>query len=470
MLVHGPWNPAVPERNAWPEGTLSPADEARFADYADALAFFEGDQWPEGARRGDPPQMVFNYARVLIRKTASYVFPGPVGVSVTPDGTSHAVANRAERRLTELRDALDLTRLDLALTIDSAVLGDAALKVTWDHDAAAPRVVAVDPGTLVVRWAPDNPHAIEEVTQGYALTGLQVARMFPRGAPPDLDEGRRYPVIERWTAERWRVLIAGQLVHEMPNPYGWIPYLILANDPRPLSFWGSSDLLDLMDICRELNRRMSVLSHVLELSGAPIAVLENVDGSEGIRVGPGAKWELPEGSRAYLLDLLQGGGAETHLRYVDVLFRMLHDLAETPRTAFGDSGRDLSGAALEVEIQPLVQKVGRKRRMWDGLFAARNAMLLDLLERFGGEDFQGLRQTTTLWPPVLPSDTESAVRSAVSLVGSGIQSRRSAMASLGEADPDGELARIREETGTGSEQRFQEASRVIPSDAEESLS
>ncbi len=124
---------------------------------------------------------------------------------------------------------------------------------------------------------------------------------------------------------------------------------------------------------------------------------------------------------------------------------MLHDLSETPRTAFGDSGRDLSGAALEVEIQPLVQKVSRKRRMWDGVFAARNAMLLDLLERFGGEDLAGLRRTTTIWPPVLPGDRDSAVRNAVSLVGSGIQSRRSAMASLGEADPDAEMARMREE-------------------------
>lgn len=447
MLVHGPWNPVVPERSAWPEGTLSPADESRFANYADALTFFEGDQWLEGARRGDPPQMVFNYARVLIRKTASYVFPGPVRFSVTPEGTSHDMANRAERRLTELRDALDLTRLDLALTIDSAVLGDAAMKVTWDHEAAAPRVMAVDPGTLAARWAPDNPHAIDQVTQGYALSGRQIARMFPRSGAVNLDEGKRYPVIEQWSAEHWRVLIVGQLVQEVDNPYGWIPYVVVANDPRPLSFWGNSDLIALLDVCRELNRRMSVLSHVLELSGAPIAVLENVDGSEGIRVGPGAKWELPEGSRAYLLDLLQGGGAETHLRYVDVLFRILHDLSETPRTAFGDSGRDLSGAALEVEIQPLVQKVERKRRMWDGVFAVRNAMLLDLLERFGGEDFQGLRQTTTLWPPVLPSDTDGSVRNAVSLVGSGIQSRRSAMASLGEADPDAELARIREEMG-----------------------
>ncbi|HWV22655.1 MAG TPA: phage portal protein, partial [Thermomicrobiales bacterium] len=332
-------------RSTWPQGILTLADEARFGGYEEALAFFGGEQWRETPRRGDPPQLVFNYARALIRKTASYVFPAPVGISVVPEDESPDVANRAERRLIALRDALDLTRLDLALTLDSAVLGDAAMKVTWDHEASQPRVVPVDPGTLVARWAPDNSRAVEAMTQGYALTGQEIGRLFPSSSE-SLDAGRRYPVIEEWTPARWRVLVAGQVVRDGPNPYGWIPYIVVANDPRPVSFWGTSDLDDLMDVCRELNRRMTVLSHVLELSGAPIAVLENVDGSEGIRVGPGAKWELPEGSRAYLLDLLQGGGAEIHLRYIDVLFRVLHDLSETPRTAFGDSGRNLSGAAL----------------------------------------------------------------------------------------------------------------------------
>ena len=452
MLVNGPWPALAPERAAWPAGTLGSADEARFAAYADALDFFEGRQWVERARRGEPERLVFNYARALLRKTASYVFPAPVAFAVAAPGEGAAArdaANRAERRLVALRDALDLVRLDLALCVDSAVLGDAAMKITWDAARGSPRVVAVDPGTLVARWAPDDPRAVEEVIQGYGLTGARIGRTF--GMPlPDLEADRVYPVIERWTPERWRVLVAGQPLLDVANPYGWIPYVVVANDPRPLAFWGSSDLDDLMDVCRELNRRMSVLARVLELSGAPIAVLENVDGSEGIRVGPGAKWELPEGSRAYLLDLLQGGGAEMHIRYIDLLYRMLHDLSETPRTAFGDSGRDLSGAALEVEIQPLVQKVNRKRRTWDGAYAARNAMLLDLLERFGGEDFAGARQTSAIWPPILPSDIDSAVRNAVSLVGSGIRSRRSAMASLGEPDPDAELRRIAEEGVAGA--------------------
>ncbi|HEU0164053.1 MAG TPA: phage portal protein, partial [Thermomicrobiales bacterium] len=419
MMIAGPWHAAaeLSERAVWPPGALTAADEARFARYVESLSFYHGEQWPAPTRKGTR-QLVFNYARALIRKSASYVFPGPVTFSIAPGdigSAAQAKANEAERLLAGIVQALDLARLDLALAVDAAILGDAAVKVTWDTTRKRPRVVAVDPATLVVRTAADDPRAIASVTQAYGLTGSQIAAMLPDGGTgiADLDPERGYPVVETWTDARWQMQVAGQIVHDGPNPCGWIPYAIATNDPRPFAFWGQSDLTDLVDVCVEINQRMTVLSRVLELSGAPIAVLENVDGSEGISVGPGAKWELPEGAKAYLLDLLEGGGTEVHLSYVAQLFSILHDLSETPKTAFGDSGRDLSGAALEVEIQPLVQKVARKRRMWDAFFAERNFRLLDLLERFGGHDLGGLRQTTTLWPPVLPSDTDSAVRNAV---------------------------------------------------------
>jgi len=443
---------AIPTSTTWPSGLLQPGDEARFARYERSLAFYGGEQWGERARRGET-RLVVNYARTLVRKVASYVFPAPVRFSVPPEPDELAVrdaANRAERLLATLGAELDLARLDLALCIDAAVVGDAAVKVTWDAARGKPRVVAVDPATLSARWAADDPRDLRRMVQVYGLTGDDVADLFPevsRGRL-GLEAGRVYTTVEEWTPSRWRLSVAGQLVHDRPNPYGWIPYVVVANDPRPFSFWGQSDLDDLADVCRELNRRMSKLARVLELSGSPIAVLENVDGSEGISVGPGAKWELPEGAKAYLLDLLGGGGVGLHIDFINLLYRSLHDLSETPRTAFGDAGRDLSGAALEVEIQPLVQKVGRKRRLWDGFYARRNALLLDLLERFGGEDLAGLRRTTTIWPSVLPSDTDGTVRNAVALVGNGIQSRRTAIAALGGDDPEAELARIAAEMET----------------------
>lgn len=430
----------------WPAGVVLPADRERFGRYAEALEFYQGEQWLGRRRRGET-RLTVNYARALLRKVASYVFPEPVTFTVEPQAASskpqgEATANLAERALAEVVAANDLAQLDLALCVEAAVLADAAVKVTWDVAAARPVVVAVDPGTLVAIGEPDNPRQTTRVTQAYRLSGEAIARLF---GVDQLAPERLYPAVEIWSDARWIVEIAGQRVRDEANPYGWIPYVIAANNPRPHDLWGESDLVDLFDVCRELNARMSVLSRVLELSGAPIAVLENVDGSEGITVGPGAKWELPEGAKAYLLDLLSGGGVSLHVDYVELLYRALHDLSETPRTAFGDAGRALSGAALEVEIQPLVQRVQRKRRMFDGLYLARNARLLDLLERFGGMELGGLRRTETVWPSVLPSDADSAVRNAVSLVQSGIQSRRTAIASLGGTDPEAELERVSNE-------------------------
>jgi hypothetical protein len=100
-----------------------------------------------------------------------------------------------------------------------------------------------------------------------------------------------------------------------------------------------------------------------------------------------------------------------------------------------------------VELQPLVQKVNRKRRGLESLYRRRNAMLLDLMERFGGAPVGGLRRTVPVWPPILPSDREAEARVGVQLVNARVRSRRSVAADLGEEDPDAELGRIVEEAG-----------------------
>lgn len=417
-------------------------DVDRMTRYRELLDFYEGRQWDRRRRAGET-QLTINYARALVRKAASYVFPEPVVFTVPPvDGVSPEQARRAETALNDLAAEQDLHGLDTQTLIDASVLGDGAFKVTWDRDAGRPLVVAVDPATLWAWSAPDNVRAVRRVVQLYTLPAEEASDLFgiDVGAGPGAVR-----VVEDWTAERVRFEVAGVIVRDEPNPYGWIPYVIFPNIAKPHSLWGESDLADLLDVCRELNRRMTVISRILQVSGNPIVVLENVTGSDGIRADEGAVWELPEDSKAYLLDMLSGGGVRLHIDYVELLYRALYDLAETPRSAFGDSGRNLSGTALEVEIQPLVQKVQRKRRVWDSVYRRRNRMLLDLMERFGGMDFGGVRRTGVIWGPILPSDREALVRSETALVHAGIHSRRTAMTLLGDAEPDAEWSRVLEE-------------------------
>ncbi|MFN8677515.1 MAG: phage portal protein [Thermomicrobiales bacterium] len=445
-------------------------DRGRLARYRERREFYEGGQWLGRPRRRQA-QLTVNYARALVRKVVSYALPDGVGFTVpvpalagpgAADGghggeppagaglpglvrarrqADEAQANDVETLLADLLAELDADRLDFALAIDSAVLGDGVIKVTWDVAASRPRLTAVDPATLLAWWSPDTPTEAYRFAQHYQLPG-QAITALGWAADGALAPDRLYPVVEDWTGERWTVTVAGQMARDEANPYGWLPYLVLPNNASGSQFWGESDLDDLMDVCRQLNTRVSALADILDLAGWPITVLENVDSAEGITVGPGARWELPEGAKAYLLNLLKDGGVEQHVAYLDELRTALHDLAETPRTAFGEAGRAIAGAALQVELQPLVQKVKRKRRGLESLYRRRNAMLLDLMERFGGAPVGGLRRTTPVWPPILPNDREAEARIGVQLVNAGVRSRRSVAADLGEEDPDAEMARI----------------------------
>src|SRR6478752_10035121 len=219
----------------------SAEDRARVARYAEHAAFAGGEQWAGKARRGET-RLTLNYARALIRKTASYCFPAPVRFSV--ESAEHAdAAGRAERVLNELAERLDLGQIDLDLAIESATLGDAAMKVTWNGAERRPAVAAVHPGSLRAWSAPDDPRQLLRIEQRYRLDREDAQSLF--GVDAALLAGERIEVRELWTNDRWRVTLGGQVIRDEANPYGWIPYLLVPNDPPSHQFWGISDLEDL---------------------------------------------------------------------------------------------------------------------------------------------------------------------------------------------------------------------------------
>ena len=105
----------------------------------------------------------------------------------------------------------------------------------------------------------------------------------------------------------------------------------------------------------------------------------------------------------------------------------------------GGTSRDLSGVALEIELQPLLQKVWRKRLIRTAAFRRRNRLILKLLEKYKNQDF-GSYRLDVVWSPVLPRDLARLVASEQTLVQNGIHSRRRAMSEIGIKDPDKEFA------------------------------
>ncbi|MCL6643416.1 MAG: phage portal protein [Dehalococcoidia bacterium] len=394
--------------------------------YRDCLAFYQGRHWTGRGRRGER-RLTFNYARAIVDKVTGYLLAG-AAVQVVGDDSPAGIerARAAEQALRRVEAANGLSQLDFETELDCAILGDGAYRVAWDAAAGEVRVTAPDVQGLFAWRDPADPAR---------LTG--VAHRYRAG-----DE----ELVEWWSRETFELWRGSELAERLPNPYGFIPYVIFPNLREPKEPWGASDLPPVMEANRELNRAFSQLSQVLELSGNPIAVLEGVTGSEDITVEPGAIWEVPEDARAYLLDLLQGGGVALHTAYIDLLYRVIHDLGESPRTAFGHNPQGLSGVALNMELDPIARKVERKRRIRTAVYERRAWMVLQLLARFAGLEVEGLRPVMQ-WGPVLPADRSRQVQDARALVEAGIISRRTAAASLGIDDPELERALVREESG-----------------------
>ncbi|MFQ5874542.1 MAG: phage portal protein [Dehalococcoidia bacterium] len=426
-------------------------DLDRLRTYAENLDFYNGLQWPSRARRGER-RLTFNYAKAFLDKVTSYLM-ADLTFSIEPaDDSSEAVprAREAESALREVYEANNLQQLDFDTELDTTILGDGAYKVTWDAQELRVRVSAPDVQGIYVWWVGDDVSRIWRVASRYKLSAEEVELLFGvKGNSASLN-GRRKDstVVEVWSANDLEIWIDNVLQEERPNPYGFIPFIVFPNVREPKKFWGVSDIPAIMEPSRELNRAFSQLSMILELSGNPIAVLENVEDAQDIAVQPGAVWELPERARAYLLDLLQGGGVKLHTDFIELVYRAIHDLSESPRTSFGDNRQGLSGVALEMELNPLIQKIRRKRLIRTAVYQRRISMILKILEQKRGLSFGPVRPRI-VWGPILPQDRARLVQDEELLVRSRIHSRRRAMENLGIPDPDAELARLREE-GNGS--------------------
>jgi hypothetical protein len=385
---------------------LTNLDADRLRRYREYLEYYEG-------RRGRPPArgrertLTFNYARAMVEKGASYLVtehrPQVTATEETPAVRRQAA--EAERALLDVWEANDLARLDLETEVDTAVLGDGAFKVVWDERERRVIVSAPDVQGLFAWWAGDDVRRLWRVAARYRLPAAQAAERLGH-APRSI--GGRVPetveVVEAWTADRFELWMEGALVEARPNPYAHIPFVIYPNVPRPKQFWGISDIEPLREPLAELNRALTQLSRILELSGNPVAVLENVEEARDIAVQPGAVWELPEQARAYLLDLLQGGGVRLHVDYVDLIYRTLHDLAETPRIAFGDGHGDRSGVALQTELDPLLRKVARKRLIRSAALRRRDRLIVRVLGHHTGRRLEDGVRTDIAWGPVFPRD------------------------------------------------------------------
>jgi hypothetical protein len=205
---------------------------------------------------------------------------------------------------------------------------------------------------------------------------------------------------------------------------------------------------------RAINERLSDQADTVRYHADPPVIFKGVAEHTDLAVGPGTVWDIPSDASVELLEW-KGSPPDVE-KHQDRLMRALFEVSETPRTAFGDAGRLLSGVALETELRPLIQRTYRRRVVWTAALRRRNGMLLKLAELVG---FRGASpgryapwRSRVIWPPMMPQDDAVDVQNNVSLVAAGLRSHRTAMDVLGTEDPEAELGRVLEDRAMLGEQ------------------
>lgn len=427
----------MPEPQSLP-AQMRNRDSARLKAYADNLDFYNGKQWQTATPRAQR-RLTFNYAKTLINKATSYLMLRRTTTVQPADDSDAAIAAAAEVELAlgQVADQNALDQLDFDTELDCAVLGDGAYAVFWDDAENRVRVTAPDPAGIFAWHWPADTSRIYRVANRYTLD-YDGANETLGALTTAAYNAKKNTIVDAWTLDTYQLWVNDTLEKETPNPYGFIPYILFPNIREPKQLWGSSDIPPIIDAQRELNRTMTQLSQIVELSGNPITVLAGVTESEDISVTPGAVWTMPADAKAYVLDLLANGGVQLVIQYIEALYRTLHDLGETPRAAFGatNANANQSGVALQLELDPLVKKVLRKRTIRTDAYRMRNQLVLRLLDQFTGTAF-GFPNHTVTWGDVLPTDHDRDVANEVALVGAGVHSRGHAADQLGGVDDTG---------------------------------
>lgn len=331
-------------------------------------------------------------------------------------------------------------------------------------------------------------------TEGEMADGDRYDRKREQNQWTTVESQRRVPVLEVWSKDSYLLQVGGITKFNGSNPYkwtetgeGWIPFVVIENIRSDEDGFGEADIQQ----GRLINERMNYL-------------LSRRDHIVNRWLTPTITWEgAPQNYAEILAQSMSGGGAIpmrlgsrigflSYDRPNDAVAQQLAELRATFLEVVGMNeaayqgivqGSINTGPALDVQFQPLLSTIQKKRKEWE--IGLRNlfAMLLQIQEDIGlsnalgtavvladgkttnslpgtqesgptqdgmlvklsGVDINGLRDVSVSWPGVLPKDDFAASRLEMEKLQNGMQSIYTTMEKLGEEYPNDEIQRIRKE-------------------------
>lgn len=426
------------------QAPIPQADQDRKRAMRDAWKAYRGEfQKPLKVERDQPDDNVLvNFCVSIVDKGASWLFGQPVKIEATDEASTSNTA---------IQDFLDgfwgddddkMTLLSDAAT-NGGTCGQNFIKlIPKQGQMKYPRMVVQDPEIVRIVTAPDDvsltlAYIIEYPGPGDIQKRQIIARVDPDGLAVVAGE---YDLDDTWTIRNYQRRGSGLQQGEWTMvgepeiwPYPFAPIFTNKNLPNPNEAWGVPDLTpDLIEQNKTLIFLFSNLARIIKYHGHPKTWakglgLSQIDVSvDGVIILNAADAQI-----GVLTPMEHFDGI---LKVIDAIMSNIDQQSRIPGVALGRQELlprlgPISGVALSLMFQPLIEKTMTKRRLYGRTIRdiSRAALVLaGLLDIADYEDFK----IDLHWQPMLPADNLVAAQEALVLQQLGI-SMSTILAGLG---------------------------------------
>lgn len=427
------------------------ADMDRKRHIKDAWKAYRGDfQKPLKVERDQPDDnVIVNFSGPIVDKGASWLFGQPVKIEVVDDSGKDE---------TPLQDFVNGFWGDdddkMALLSDDAqnggVCGHAFMKLIPSRGSMKyPRLVVLDPEIVRKVTAPDDcsltlAYVIEYSygatnNPGASVQKRQIiARVDPDGLAGDAGE---YDLDDTWTIANYMRYTSAtgqqgewQMVGEVEEwPYPFPPIFDNKNLPNPNESWGTPDLTsDIIDQNKALNFLFSNLARIIKYHGHPKTWAKGVGAAQiSAAVDDLIVLNSPDAQLGTLLPMENFAGI---LSVIAAVMSNIDQQSRVPAVALGRQDQlpklgNISGIALSLMFQPLIEKTEQKRRLYGKTIREISRAALVLAGLLSIDDMEDCK-IGLHWAPLLPADNLVAAQEALILQQLGI-SMQTILAGLG---------------------------------------
>ncbi len=399
------------------------AERDRLLRYDGAWAAYHGNHpKPLAVRRGQTDDNVIaNKARVVVDKSVSFLMGSELTFEL--DDTTKA-RTPPEQHLDAVwgTPASMMARLH-RLALNGAVTGDPWLKIQR-ADPNPPRLIVLDPAMVTAFPSDDDIEDVPKYIIQWNATDQRTGKPIVRRQEHlRADNGLSWVITDsqsRPDSNQWI-----QLRVEL-WPYDFPALAHCQNLPAPNEFYGVADLeADLIGLIYSRNFSLSNLARIIRLHAHPKTVTTGAAGVDvDISVDTMIMLRNPE---ATIKNLEMQSDLSGALNYDRRLDEALHEQSRTPSVSTGkvESLGPLSGVALGILYQPLVEKTATKRILYGELLAEVNRRLLLI----AGLD--AAKPTKINWPEMLPGDPLEERQTAQADLTMGVASKQTIAGKLG---------------------------------------